>query len=203
VIGVGASATEPRARTRLIQGWLVTESSQPHELAHHALDNLSAFHAFYRMALPRIYGYLYRRCGVVAVAEDLTQDTFMVAVAQINAGNAAVVSVPWLLGVARHKLIGWFRTQDREERKLSRAWTSNKPTASQPWEQRLDRDDALTALAELPAAQRSALVLRYFDDLAVPDVARALGKSVHATESLLARGRDGLRSHYRADTEDE
>jgi RNA polymerase sigma-70 factor (ECF subfamily) len=47
------------------------------------------------------------------------------------------------------------------------------------------------------------LVLRYFDDLAVPDVARALGKSVHATESLLARGRDGLRSHYRADTEDE
>ena len=36
-------------------------------------------------------------------------------------------------------------------------------------------------------------VLRYVDELSVPDVARELGRSVHATESLLVRARAALR----------
>jgi len=37
--------------------------------------------AIYRRALPHVYGYLLTRCGSAAVAEDLTADTFMAAVA--------------------------------------------------------------------------------------------------------------------------
>jgi RNA polymerase sigma-70 factor (ECF subfamily) len=51
----------------------------------------------------------------------------------------------------------------------------------------------LGALTAVPASQRAALSLRYLDDLSVPEVARSLGKSLHATESLLARGRDAFR----------
>ena len=54
----------------------------------------------------------------------------------------------------------------------------------------------LASLNALPALQRAALGLRYLDDLPVPEVARLLGRSVHATESLLVRGREGLRRHY-------
>ena len=57
-------------------------------------------------------------------------------------------------------------------------------------------DQVLASLAALPALQRAAVGLRYLDDLAVPEVARLLDRSVHATESLLARGREGLRRHY-------
>ena len=53
---------------------------------------------------------------------------------------------------------------------------------------------ATEALVGLPDDQRTALVLRYVDDLAIADVAELLGRSVRATESLLARGRAGLRS---------
>jgi RNA polymerase sigma-70 factor (ECF subfamily) len=38
------------------------------------------------------------------------------------------------------------------------------------------------------------LVLRYVDDLSVAEVAREMGRSVHATESLLTRARTALRA---------
>ena len=47
---------------------------------------------------------------------------------------------------------------------------------------------AITALAFVPGDQRIALVLRHVDGLSVPEVAAALGRSVEAAESLLARG---------------
>jgi RNA polymerase sigma-70 factor (ECF subfamily) len=44
--------------------------------------------------------------------------------------------------------------------------------------------------------QRAALVLRHLDGYSVPEVAAALGRSVEATESLLARGRRHFRRAY-------
>ena len=41
----------------------------------------------YERALPHVYGYLLRRCGSVAVAEDLTAETFLAAVATIRNGR--------------------------------------------------------------------------------------------------------------------
>lgn len=40
--------------------------------------------AIYRRALPHVYGYLLSRCGSVSLAEDLTADTFMAAVAAVR-----------------------------------------------------------------------------------------------------------------------
>ena len=51
---------------------------------------------------------------------------------------------------------------------------------------------ALDGLAQLPAAQRAALVFRYVDDLSTAEVAELLDRSVAATESLLARARREL-----------
>ncbi len=55
---------------------------------------------------------------------------------------------------------------------------------------------AVEVLAQLPAAQRAALVLRHLDGLSVPEVARTLERSVEAVESLLARGRVSFRRAY-------
>ncbi|MGH9194929.1 MAG: RNA polymerase sigma factor, partial [Acidimicrobiia bacterium] len=55
---------------------------------------------------------------------------------------------------------------------------------------------ALAALERLPGNQRSAMVLRYFDDLTVPEIAKAMHKSIHAVESLLARGRESFKRLY-------
>ena len=65
-----------------------------------------------------------------------------------------------------------------------------------PWTEVLDAQAAHAALGRLPTPQRSALVLRYLDGLSVPDVAEHLGRSVHATETLLVRARAALRRVY-------
>jgi RNA polymerase sigma-70 factor (sigma-E family) len=54
--------------------------------------------------------------------------------------------------------------------------------------------DLWRALATLPARQRAALVLRYYEDLSEQDTADALGCSVAAVKSLVARGSRALRT---------
>jgi len=57
----------------------------------------------------------------------------------------------------------------------------------------VSRDEAIILLKDLSSDQRTALALRYVEDLAVVDVASTMGRSVRATESLLARARRSLR----------
>jgi RNA polymerase sigma-70 factor (ECF subfamily) len=156
----------------------------------------SDFHAFYAGALPAVYGYLISRCGGSrAVAQDLTQETFVAAVQAIKKGVAADLNVPWAIGIARHKLLDHFRQEARAERKLALAYGAEPLDDLPPWDD-TQRERAREALGHVNPSQRAALVLRYVDGMSVPEVAAALGRSVHAVESLLARGRMGFRRAF-------
>src|SRR5262252_1455001 len=151
--------------------------------------------AIYRVALPRVYGYLLPRCGSAALAEDLTSETFLAAVDASRQGNLTEVSTAWLVGVARHKLADHWRRLEREQRSLAVA-EATVADVDDPWDEWLDSEAAYAALAHLPVPQRAALTLRYLDGLPVADVAEHLGRSVHATETLLVRSRAALRRQY-------
>jgi len=157
--------------------------------------------ALYREALPQVYGYLLPRCGSVVIAEDLTAETFVAAVAAMQQGAAPDVNVAWLIGVARHKLVDHWRRQGRDER--SQAILGQPDQAVEdPWDETLDRAALHAALAELNWSQRAAITLRYVDGLRVAEVAEHLGRSVHATETLLARAKVALRRSYRRSHDD-
>jgi RNA polymerase sigma-70 factor (ECF subfamily) len=142
----------------------------------------------YDDALPQVYGYLLSRCGQRALAEDLTAETFLAAVR-----TEAQVSVPWLIGVARHKLVDHWRRQSREERSLALV----EPATEPPWEDCvLDAVTAHEVLGRLGPHHRAALTLRYLDGLPVPEVARLLDRTLHATEALLVRARAAFRRAY-------
>jgi RNA polymerase sigma-70 factor (ECF subfamily) len=151
--------------------------------------------AIYGAALPQVYGYLLPRCGSVTVAEDLTAETFVAAVAALRSGQAGEVTVGWLVGIARHKLVDHWRRAGREQRGLA-AVGREQPEVDDPWEEVLDLDAAHSALWRLSVPQRLALTLRYLDGMPVPEVAAHLGRSVHATETLLVRARAALRRVY-------
>lgn len=173
----------------------------PMELASESprggLADTVAFRAFYGEALPHVYGYLLHRCGGSAsVAEDLTQETFLALVSDIKRGKRVDDSVAWVIGIARHKLLDHFRREARDERKLALAWEADPVDDAALVGELPSRARALAALARLPDSQRAALALRYLDGLSVPEVAEALGRSLHATESLLARGREGFKRAY-------
>jgi RNA polymerase sigma-70 factor, ECF subfamily len=156
--------------------------------------------ALYDGAMPEVYGYLAARCGSVAVAEDLTAETFVAAVRAVDAGTVERLSVAWLIGVARHKLVDHWRAEDRRRRKL--ALVVDDDPVEEPWDVRLDALRAHQVLRDLGPHHRSALTLRYLDDLPVPVVARHLGRSVHATEALLVRARAAFRRRYEGDDQE-
>jgi RNA polymerase sigma-70 factor (ECF subfamily) len=149
----------------------------------------------YDRALPQVYGYLRVRCGSDAVAEDLTAETFLAACAAVNNGQAPVVSSPWLIGVARHKLVDHWRRSGREAAGLT-VIAGETGGAEDPWDVHLDVLRARATLNDLAPQHRSALTLRYLDDLPVADVAALLDRTLHATEALLVRARVAFRRAY-------
>ncbi len=158
--------------------------------------------AIYDRALPQVYGYLLPRCGSAAVAEDLTAETFMAAVAAMRRDAIPKLTVAWLVGVARHKLVDHWRRVGREQRSLE-ADEERAEAVDDPWEERLDAAAAHAALGRLPGPQRIALTLRYLDGLPVAQVAEQLGRSLHATETLLVRARAALRRVYEEGESDD
>ena len=134
----------------------------------------------------------------MAVAEDLTAEVFLAAVDAVRRDQPVTVSVPWLIGVARHKLADHWRRQARDQRRLG-ALADEQSELVDPWEVQLNAVRARDTLAKLAPQHRSALVLRYLDDLPVPEVAGLLDKTVHGTEGLLVRARTAFRRAYVAE----
>ena len=159
-------------------------------------DPAFALLELYESALPEVYGYLLARCGDRGIAEELTSETFLGAVSACRGPGVAPVSTPWLIGVARHKLVDHWRRREREERGL-RVVHESEPESVDPWDAELDALLAREVLESLGAHHRAALTLRYLDGLSVAEVAHVLGRTVHATEALLVRARSAFRATYR------
>ena len=109
--------------------------------------------------------------------------------------GAADPSIAWLIGVARHKLADHWRRAEREQHGL-RLLDGELARVEDPWEAAVDRIRAREVLGRLGPHHRAALTLRYLDGLPVPEVARHLDRTVHATEALLVRARAAFRRMY-------
>jgi RNA polymerase sigma-70 factor (ECF subfamily) len=67
--------------------------------------------AWFDDALPRISGYFLARVGGnIEIAKDLTQEAMLAAV---RSRTAVDTVMPWLFGIARHKLIDHYRQVDK------------------------------------------------------------------------------------------
>ena len=157
-----------------------------------------AFCRFYREHLPSVYGYLLRLCaGDKAQAEDLTQDVWFALVDELSRGHTERADVRWLISVARSRFIDHARRERLRRSKLA---------LFRRVDDRQDEDptggEVLAHLSLLQPLHRAVLMLRYVDDLPVPEVAATIGRTLTATNSLLARARAELRRVGRGDLDD-
>ncbi|HQF96697.1 MAG TPA: sigma factor-like helix-turn-helix DNA-binding protein, partial [Microthrixaceae bacterium] len=115
----------------------------------------------------------------------------------IGRGQVEEVTVAWLVGIARHKVVDHWRRLEREQRRLEAvADDAAVDHADDSWDARLDAMVANQVLDGLGAHHRIALTLRYVDGLPVTEVASVIDRSVHATEALLVRARRAFRRAY-------
>jgi len=151
--------------------------------------------ALYDEALPAVYGYVVRRCGDRGTAEDLTSDIFLAAMDAARKTDPPSITLPWLMGVARHKVADHYRRRS-DRFTVPVADTPEPEPDPGGWDAELDRIVAESVLARLSEPHRVVLALRYMDDRSVPECAEVLGRTVHATEALLVRARRAFRRQY-------
>ena len=154
-----------------------------------------------RMAAEEIYsrhGAELHRCALGIVrnrqdAEDVVQTTMMRALAALREGSPRRLK-PWLVTIARNEALQLLR-----HRVLSTELTTELPGGSDVGREVLLREQVARLVADLedlPARQRSALVLRELYELGYPEIGTVLGvrtgaarQAVHeARRSLVARG---------------
>lgn len=149
-------------------------------LVARARVDASAFGELYDFYLPRIHGYIARRVGDAATAEDLTAVTFERALSAVRREDFRNESFGgWLYRVAGNAVIDHVR-RSRRTIPLGRRASDRGPDegpettigderAARAFATALDRDQLARALAVLPEPQRRILVLRYLDALSTDE----------------------------------
>ncbi|AVT32977.1 SigE family RNA polymerase sigma factor [Plantactinospora sp. BC1] len=155
-------------------------------------DRDQEFADYYAARGARMRTTAYLLCGDWYLADDLTQVTFT----KLYRSWRRISRHEALDQYVRRILLRAFL--DEKRRPWRREFASGDETA------RLDRpvaapdiESALVlraALATLPPRQRAVLVLRFWDDLAVEQVAELLGVPAGTVKSQTARGLDRLRA---------
>lgn len=157
----------------------------------------TAFRDWYDDVLPRVYRYLFNRCGGdEGLAEELTQQTFVDAVRHRSRFDGRSDVVTWLCAIGRNRLVDHYRRRVRDAARHASLVAGADRAHHAPWLQRDIRMAVESALAVLPPDQRLALVFRYLDELSVREIAATLHRSESATESLLSRAREAFRRAY-------
>jgi RNA polymerase sigma-70 factor (ECF subfamily) len=177
-------ASEARARASEAE-LLAAAAAGKHEALRWLLDDVA----------PIVYGFVFARVGGdEATAEDLLQETLLEAVrsAATFRGESAVST--WLCTIARRRLARYYETERRAEVARGSLRLVDTHVAAGLGADLVERqDEVVRALGRLPALQRQVLVLKYLEELSVEDIAGQVSRSRVQVQSLLQRGREGLR----------
>jgi RNA polymerase sigma factor (sigma-70 family) len=146
----------------------------------------------------QVYGAALRILGDRDAALDAANQTFMKAYRSIGSYDPTRPIRHWLLRIAVNEAITIGRARTRERaRTAPEAEAVDLPArTATPEAEALDResrDRIRAAVARLPELYREVVVLRYFNELSVDEVAAVLGRSSSTVGVQLLRGRQLLR----------
>jgi RNA polymerase sigma-70 factor (sigma-E family) len=134
----------------------------------------------------------YLLTGDRAVAEDLVQEAFVRFVGRLRFLRDADAFEPYLRRTIVNLSKNHFRHRAVERAYLERVGPRIEDTSTDP--DIATYDSVRSALLRLPLRQRTAIVLRYFEDLPDPTIAELLGCRLATVRSLVARGLEALRT---------
>jgi RNA polymerase sigma-70 factor (ECF subfamily) len=157
----------------------------------------TSFAHVYDAHVDEVYRFVHRRCRDHALAEDITQETFMAALRSMD--DLQGISIGWLITVARNRLIDVLRKRTQYARKIRLVAQVEPDVLDIELAERLRVERAFD---ELTVDHRLILTLHYVDGLTVPALAKHLGRSVKSIEGLVTRARRELRAELDRETDE-
>ena len=158
--------------------------------------------AFVRFATSRrhaLRSMAYLLCGDWSTAEDLTQTALVrlyTAWGRLDSGHVE----PYARRVLVNAFIDETRRPWRRRETLTRTPPDTAHLAVEP--DAAPADDVLVALRGLPKQQRAVIVLRYWNELSLDEIAQALSVSRNTVKTHLARALATLRLAAAQDREE-
>ncbi len=180
------------------------------ELRAARAGDAGAIGRFYDAHVDGLYAFVFYRVGRdAALAEDVVQETFALALSKQAAFDSARGSVgSWLTVLSRNVIRDHLRAHKRSD-DFAQAWEridatlaqnfaamAERPLPGDVLERAETRDLVHMAVAHLPDQYRTALTRKYVDGESLESLASELGISVDATKSLLARARRAFRDTF-------
>jgi len=151
----------------------------------------AAWRALYDSAYARLWAYVAWRCaGMRDLAEEISQETWLVAVRRIADYDPRRGSfLAWLRGIAGKALQHHLRSR----RKVQPLDGKDLPERPQDMD---NAEQIARTLAELPERYEAVLRSKYLDADSVEQIAAAWNTTPKAIESLLTRARQAFRDVY-------
>jgi RNA polymerase sigma-70 factor (ECF subfamily) len=146
------------------------------------------FDDFYTASYRRLTGQVYAMIGNLDEAQECVQEAFVRAWAHRRKLERADHPEAWVRTTAYRLAVSRWRRTTRARRPADRAVAL--PTESPPVDE--SHVALVTALRQLPEAQRQALVLHHIADLPVQAVAQEVGVPEGTIKARLSRGRAAL-----------
>jgi len=160
-----------------------------------------AFEEIVRRTARLVFARAYLETGRADRAEDLTQETFLLAWKRIAQVKDPTTFRPWLMSILHHVVVDAARRESAQKRggalpgsrvELGRVVDAVSGPSDQV-EQREQRERALTVLRSLPQEYREVLMLRYLAGADHETIGRQLAISNGSLRGLLNRGLTMLR----------
>lgn len=139
-----------------------------------------------------LYRYAFRLAGQAADAEDLTQQTFLIAQAKLDQVRSAEGCRSWLFAILRNCFLKSVRSTTPVLATTLELSLEMIP-AGIPDEQTIDPERLHAALAELPEEFRLVLVMFYFEECSYREIAERLELPLGTVMSRLSRAKSHLR----------
>ena len=156
-----------------------------------AMSVEEAFADLYRREYPRAVALGRSLCGSWAVAEELTQEAFLVAHRRWSHVSRLDDPGQWVRRLVANRAVSSFRRGQAERRALRRLGPGRSiadPLA--------DGDELTARIAALPPRQAQAVAAVYVEQLDVREAAALLGCSESTLRTHLERARAALRRTY-------
>lgn len=143
--------------------------------------------------LPGLVAFAWRMVGDGSAAEDVAQDAMLKLWRQAPRWKPKAQIGTWLRRVAYNRCIDLHRRARPGDDIAGLALEDPAPGPARNLLAAEVSAIVRSAMADLPERQRAAIAMVHFDGMNNGETAAALEVSVEAVESLLARGRRGLR----------
>ena len=144
-----------------------------------------------------LYRYAYRLSGTAADAEDLTQEAFCKAQAQLAQLRDPDRAKAWLFSILRNAYLHRQRTA-RQHRQVPLDCVGDLAEPPPEPLPDVEPEQLQKALDDLPEVFRTPVILYYFEDFSYRDIAEQMDLPMGTVMSRLARAKAYLRSRLLA-----